>query len=149
MKNKIKQSLHFTTLTLDLFFRLCYFLLFFPNLLFFCHIFYFYYFIFFCFLFFFLLSFALFLFISFLLSLSSLLSFVFVILVSPALASTIFSTSLGILSFSLLLFSSQSQNCGEPTMVFPKLYSTFDLQSYQSLFSPYVFSNKYLSPPYA
>ena len=61
-----------------------------------------------------------------------------------ALVSTAFHIPLDISSFSPLLFSSQSQDCGEQAMAFSRSHSTFAPQSHQFLFSLYVSVNKYL-----
>ena len=123
------------------FFRLCYFLFLIPNFPFFYHLLYFYY----SFFLWFFLPFSFFLQLLFSSSHLSffLLSFTFTILVFSALISTIFHTLLDILSSLLLLFSSQSQDCGKPTIPFPKLHFTSAIQSYLSLFFPYAPDNKY------
>ena len=64
------------------------------------------------------------------------LSFYFCYYSFPTLASTISYTCLDISSSSLLLSSSQSQNCSELAIVFSKLYSTTD---YINLYSFTVF----------
>ena len=69
----------------------------------------------------------------------------FATLVFPVLASTTFYILLVILSSLLLLSSNQSQNCGKLTTAFPKLHSTFVLQSHLFLSSLYTTGSKYLS----
>ena len=77
-----------------------------------------------------------------------LLSFAFSILIFLALVSTIYHTLLDTSSFSLPLFSNQSQDCGKLAMASPKSLSISAHQSCLSLFSPCVLDNKYLPPPY-
>ena len=133
---------YFGYLPFCLFFRLHCLLLFIPNFPLFCYLFYFHcpfsFWPFLFFLFFLLLFLPL-----FPLSLSSLLLFVFLIPIFPTLVSTASYILLDISSSLLLLFSNQSQNCGEQAIVFPKLHSTSVLLSHLSLSSPYVFDNKY------
>ena len=111
-----------------LFFKFCGVPLIIPNLLFFCYLFYFY--CFFCFCFssfsFLPLSFALTSLTSFLFFPFSLPLFVFAILTFSTLVSTTYYTSLNTLSSSLLLPSSQFQDCGKLAIISPKLHSTSD-----------------------
>ena len=58
----------------------------------------------------------------------------FATLVFSALAFTAFHTPLDTLLSSLLLFSSQSQNCRKLATAFPESHSTFVYQSHQSMF---------------
>ena len=92
-------------------------------------------------------------FFSFLFVLSLLISFLLPLFVFPtliflALVSIASHVPLDILLSLLPLFSNWSQDCSEPAMAFPRLYSTFTPQLHLSLFSPYVLDNKYLSLPY-
>ena len=80
----------------------------------------------------------------FILPLFSLSSSASTTLVLPTSVSTAFHTLLDTLLSLLLLFFSQSQDCDMLAIVFSKLLSTYILQSYLSLFFPYILDNKCL-----
>ena len=123
------------------FFWLHYFFFFFiPNFLFFYHLFQFHN------LFPFIFSFSYFhsLLVSYPFSFFPLISFGFTISIFLVLVFTTFHTPLDILSSWSLLFSSQSQDCGEQAIVFLRLHSIFVFLLYQFLFSLYVLCKIYL-----
>ena len=124
---------------LSLFLQFCHFFFFISYFPLFHYFPYFYFFLFFCFP----SSFLFFLPVSFLLLPFSLSSFISAILTFLASVSTALYILLSILLSLLLLFSSQSQDCGKLAITFPRLRFTSILLSHLSLFFLYASNNKY------